>query len=125
MALSPEVDSWRAKADEDMRSARRLLQEPDPIIIPALFHLQQACEKLLKGRLIHEGIVPPRAHDLTFLLGSFPSPMRSFVADNRELMDSLTPFAVSYRYPGEVPLLSLAEANALLVSVEKFQAQIF
>ena len=45
--MSPEVQIWLDKAEEDWLAAGWLLQEDSPVVLPAIFHIQQAAEKLL------------------------------------------------------------------------------
>jgi len=63
------VGEWLAKAEEDWRSANVLLDDQSPLITPALFHMQQCAEKLLKALLIKKKTYFERRHDLSYLLG--------------------------------------------------------
>ncbi len=47
---------WVFKSDEDFRSAQVLLADELPLVTPALFHLQQCVEKLLKAWLIRQAV---------------------------------------------------------------------
>jgi HEPN domain-containing protein len=66
--MSPLVQEWLHKADEDHRSAQILLRDSEPLVTPAVFHLQQNAEKLLKALLVKKEIIFERRHDLTYLL---------------------------------------------------------
>ena len=66
--MSPLVKEWLHKADEDYRSAQILLRDSEPLVTPAMFHLQQNAEKLLKALLVKKEIIFERRHDLTYLL---------------------------------------------------------
>ncbi len=95
------VDEWVEKAEGDyetvldLRKRRRRRQQ---YIIA--FHCQQCIEKYLKALLICHGMEFPRQHDLEELLVLLlqKDPLISFIRDD---LKSLTPFAVSFRYPGE------------------------
>jgi len=50
------VQEWLQKADEDRRSAHILLRDTEPLVTPAMFHLQQNAEKLLKALLVKKKI---------------------------------------------------------------------
>jgi HEPN domain-containing protein len=62
------VQEWLAKAEEDWDSARVLLGDESPLVTPALFHMQQCAEKLLKALLIKKKVYFERRHDLSYLL---------------------------------------------------------
>ena len=95
------VDEWAEKAEGDyetvldLRKRRRKRQQ---YIIA--FHCQQCLEKYLKALLTCHKIDFPRQHDLEELLVLLlqKDPLISFIRDD---LKSLTPFAVSFRYPGE------------------------
>jgi HEPN domain-containing protein len=95
------VDEWIEKAEGDyetvldLRKRRRKRQQ---YIIA--FHCQQCIEKYIKALLICHKIEFPRQHDLEELLVLLlqKDPLLSFIRDDLKF---LTPFAVSFRYPGE------------------------
>ncbi len=95
------VDEWVEKAEGDyetvldLRKRRRRRQQ---YIIA--FHCQQCIEKYLKAILTCRKVEFPRQHDLEELLVLLlqKDPLLSFIRDD---LKSLTPFAVSFRYPGE------------------------
>jgi HEPN domain-containing protein len=47
------VQAWLLKARHDLLSARKLSEEPDPILDTAVYHCQRAAEKALKALLIY------------------------------------------------------------------------
>jgi hypothetical protein len=53
-----------AKADEDRAAAQCLACADDPLLLPAVFHVQQSAEKFLKALLIAKGLDFGRKHDL-------------------------------------------------------------
>ncbi len=67
---NPLALEWLVKADADFVTAQREARARKmPNYDAACFHAQQCVEKLLKAMMIHEGVVPPRSHDLSYLLG--------------------------------------------------------
>ena len=49
--MRPDSALWFDKAQEDYLAAEWLLKEDSPVVLPAVFHIQQCTEKLLKGYL--------------------------------------------------------------------------
>lgn len=73
------------------------------------FHSQQAAEKSLKAYLTWQEEPFERTHSLVALVGK----CRRFNTDFDTLRDAattLTPYAVTTRYPGELPEISSEEA---------------
>lgn len=112
------VRTWLAKADEDWLAVSWLLDERSPVISPALFHLQQCVEKLIKAYLTAQGCPFERRHDLAYLLSLAGDPDLERYAD---LLDELTPFAVEIRYPGALPAFTRAEARMLETRVAELR----
>jgi HEPN domain-containing protein len=46
------VQSWLTKAQHDLAAARKLSDEPDSYLDTAIYHCQQAAEKVIKGFLV-------------------------------------------------------------------------
>ena len=112
------VQEWVLKSDEDWRSAEVLLADSSPLVTPALFHLQQCAEKLLKALLVQKRISFERRHDLSYLHKLCDEPL---IAPHSRLLLELTPFAVEFRYPGDLPQFSISEAEQLMGRVEIFR----
>jgi len=112
------VEEWLAKAEEDWRSAKVLLSDAAPLVTPALFHMQQSAEKMLKAFLIKNGIPFERRHDLSYLLHLAGE---HTLQAHARLLNELNPFAVEIRYPGDLPSFSTQEALRLLNSLEDFR----
>ncbi|MFH1442247.1 MAG: HEPN domain-containing protein [Candidatus Omnitrophota bacterium] len=95
------INEWVEKAEGDyetvldLRKKRRKRQQ---YIIA--FHCQQCIEKYLKALLASREIEFPKQHDLEELLVLLlqNDPLLSAI---RNELKELTPFAVSFRYPGE------------------------
>ncbi len=91
---------WIAKAEADLRTARREFAATDePNYDAVCFHAQQAAEKCLKARLVEAGIAFPKTHDLGALvaLAVGVEPTWSKLLG---VVDALTDRAVEVRYPG-------------------------
>ncbi|NLF31200.1 MAG: HEPN domain-containing protein [Planctomycetes bacterium] len=95
------VHEWLIKAEHDLLSARRLADPTEPVRDTAIYHCQQAAEKALKALLAWKQTPLQRTHDLGILHAEvvihFPQ-----LAPLRDAADLLTPYAVEYRYPGDV-----------------------
>ncbi len=96
-----QVRAWLLKAQRDLGAAERLASPRDPYLDVAVFHCQQAAEKSLKAYLTHHDIRFGKTHDLSVLVQQAVALGSSFAAcfDAAEL---LTPYAVMFRYPGDV-----------------------
>jgi HEPN domain-containing protein len=98
---NPIALEWVVKADADFVTAKRELRARTmPNYDAACFHAQQCVEKLLKSIMIHEGVVPPKSHDLSYLLGLILSKRPNWEVFRKDFQ-LLSAFAVEYRYPGE------------------------
>lgn len=120
--MSPEVQIWLDKAEEDWLAAKWLLREDSPVVLPAIFHIQQAAEKLLKGYLSNLGIHFERKHDLTYLLSLAPgSSLESYLG----FLEELSPFAVEIRYPGDFGPIYRNDGLSLLEQLQNFRVEIY
>lgn len=94
------VDVWLEKAESDMRLVRRLSDDDDPALADAaVFHCQQAVEKLLKAALVARGVEPPRVHDLADLARRVQAAGFGWSWALTDLR-TLSVGAVQSRYPG-------------------------
>lgn len=102
------TSEWVAKAEGDFVTAQRELVAPDrPNYDAVCFHAQQCAEKYLKAFLQEANIAFPKTHDLADLLSlalSIQPTWTSMTAD----LNTLSAFAVEYRYPGDSADLSEA-----------------
>jgi HEPN domain-containing protein len=62
-----EAERWLVYVDHDLNAIEALLAAPNPPLIPAAFHCQQAAEKMAKAILIVLGSTPPKIHDVAEL----------------------------------------------------------
>ena len=90
---------WVLKAEEDMEGARSLAALAKPKRDATCFHCQQSAEKYLKALQQELGLVVPRTHDLESLLDLLV-PHDATLAPLRRGLQSLTGYAVEFRYPG-------------------------
>jgi HEPN domain-containing protein len=99
--MNETVREWIAKAEGDYATAGRELAATERLNLDAVcFHAQQCIEKLMKGLLIHVGVIPPRTHDLVYLADMLAPLCPGWSAPVEDLR-FLTRAAVDYRYPGE------------------------
>ncbi|MFA5844787.1 MAG: HEPN domain-containing protein [Coriobacteriia bacterium] len=123
-ALRELVDCWLAKASMDRKAAERL--EPgddeegcDPSYLDAAaFHHQQAAEKTLKAYLAYKSTAFKKTHQLDKLLSLAATVDVDFdsLADAAE---TLAPFAVEIRYPGDWGEISREEYDEAKQAAEE------
>lgn len=96
-----EIRQWLIKADHDLRSARQLVVAEPPLLDTAAYHCQQAAEKALKAYLVQHDVPFGKTHLLMPLveLCTDIDPSFATLISSAEI---LTPFATSFRYPGDV-----------------------
>ncbi len=103
--LTPEyqsvVDSWLAKADSDLASAKILIEGDEPHYDTGCYHCQQSAEKSLKGWLTSRQLEFRKTHDLGELLAQCMTQDPRFQV-LQEAAQFLTPFATQFRYPGDI-----------------------
>jgi len=117
MQLEELIREWMQKAEQDVTSARFLLNmRPQPLEVIG-FHAQQAVEKSLKAVLVHAGITPPRTHDLVSL-HNMCAQQAQIHLDRIDVCARLTPYAVDHRYPVE-STLSVSEILTDLENAEE------
>jgi HEPN domain-containing protein len=96
-----EIRQWLLKARHDLRSAERLLTCDPPLLDTAVYHCQQTAEKALKAYLTLQDAPFQKVHVLSVLIEQCMEFDRSF-EDIRDIVDVLTPYAIAFRYPGDV-----------------------
>jgi HEPN domain-containing protein len=107
------VKQWLAKAEEDFAVAEYLLAAKTGFWGTIGFHAQQAAEKFFKAFLVEYQIEFPKTHDLMQLL-ELIALIDKPLAVSLENTIELNPYGVEVRYPGDVPTLSIEDAeNAL------------
>ncbi len=99
--MNATVKEWLDKAEKDFATARRELAAVDsPNYDAVCFHAQQCIEKLMKGFMIHLGVIPGKTHDLAYL-NQLLMPVCTEWSWPSEDLRFLTRAAVAFRYPGE------------------------
>ncbi len=98
--MKPPVKEGVDKAEEDWQAAHRLSRGAKPLYNSVCFHSQQCAEKYLKAYLEEQGRGIPRTHDLIALLNQILPELPELLLIKNE-MESLTAYAVSFRYPGD------------------------
>ncbi|MCI0396260.1 MAG: HEPN domain-containing protein [Chloroflexi bacterium] len=96
--MNESAKRWLIFAQEDLQVAEIIFVEG--LYNQVCFHAQQCVEKLLKGLIVHQGIVPPRTHSITDLLGLLPHDW--FVHVQADLID-LDDYYIPTRYPDALP----------------------
>lgn len=93
-----EREYWFQFAREDLAMAE--LARQAGICNQVCFHAQQCAEKVVKGLLSEQGMLPPRTHRLSDLLPLLqPNPFSDIVLD-LQLLDR---FYIPTRYPDALP----------------------
>jgi HEPN domain-containing protein len=114
---------WVRKAEADFKAASLLLRGGDDYLFQTAFHAQQSAEKYIKAFLVWQQIEFPKTHDIAKLIAL----AAEVVSDLTEILaeaNTLTPFGVDYRYPGDYPELTAGDAEAALVLATLVRDQI-
>jgi HEPN domain-containing protein len=110
-ARARESREWLAKADEDLASARVLIDSGH--IVSALFFCQQAAEKKPQGLPdVARTAVPADARPGG--VGEACTAIDGTLAERLEQADDLSDYAWKLRYPGALYTPELEEAEAAL-----------
>jgi HEPN domain-containing protein len=105
-----EIQAWLVKARQDLRSAEWLVTSPDHLFNAVGFHCQQSAEKMLKAYLTWRDEPFEKTHSLVALVSKC-LPIEPSFESLRLAATNLTPYAVTFRYPGELPELTSEEAE--------------
>ena len=96
-----EINQWLVKAKNDLLSAELLFKANPPLLDTAVYHCQQVAEKALKAFLTYKEIPFQKIHHLTVLVEQSMEVDSTF-EKLLDIADILTPYAVAFRYPGDV-----------------------
>lgn len=91
-------EAWLFKAENDLKSAKKLMEGETAIPDTAIYHAQQCAEKALKAYLSFKLQPVQRTHDVEFLVELCSGIDASF----NQLLDharTLTPYGAAFRYP--------------------------
>ena len=101
---------WVEKSEADFVSAgREYRARKQPNYDAACFFAQQCVEKYLKARLVQAKRAVPKTHDRSSLLDCV-LPLEPLWEVFRPKLETLTSFAVAFRYPGESATREIAKA---------------
>lgn len=107
--MKPAASEWIEKADADFISAgREFRARKQPNFDAACFFAQQCVEKFLKARLVQASRPVPKTHDLSALLDLL-LPLEPLWEAFRPQLETLTSYAVVFRYPGESATREMAK----------------
>ena len=110
MNAADDPQAWIYKARQDLLCIDNNIAAAQVPWDAVAFHAQQAGEKALKAILVANKGIVPRTHDLTLLLGecrALGPPLHGLDND----CQSLSRFAVQFRYPGAPSAVGKAEAT--------------
>ncbi|MBM3708543.1 MAG: HEPN domain-containing protein [Actinobacteria bacterium] len=79
---------------------RKLFSGKNKFLDTAVFHCQQAIEKILKSFLVHKGIKFEKVHNIVYLLDKCVVVEESF-QKWYPAAETVTPYATLFRYPGD------------------------
>ena len=98
MTDNERVMAWLTKASRDFKSVQRLSFGDDAPLDIAIYHCQQAAEKIVKGYLCYVGATIEKTHDVERLikLAAIHEPRFAEWLDEAEI---ITPYATRFRYP--------------------------
>ncbi|HEY2414643.1 MAG TPA: HEPN domain-containing protein [Pirellulaceae bacterium] len=112
---------WIEKAEADFISAgREYRARKKPNFDAACFFAQQCAEKYLKACLVQNDQPAPRIHDLSALL-DLVLPFQPSWEMLRPGLDTLSSYAVVFRYPGESATRAMAKEAVGLVKKIRLQ----
>lgn len=119
--MREDAELWFRKAMDDFRvAAHEVALPPGERVATAIcFHCQQFVEKALKGFLILHNRRFPRTHNLTFLKALCSEIESGF---GQLAVDALSMYAVELRYPGDLPIPTVQEAEECFGAAQQVKA---
>jgi HEPN domain-containing protein len=114
---------WVVKAEGDYRTAHHLLRSGADLEEGAAFHSQQAAEKYLKAFLVWHQVEFTKTHDIQVLL-RLAGKVDDKIPEILEESVALTPYGVDYRYPGDYPQITRADAEKALRLMDQVRKEI-
>lgn len=113
------IRRWLIKAENDLRSAKNDLSDPQPITETACFHAQQCAEKSLKAFIVFKEKHVEKTHYLMRLLGICEEFDDTF-SELTDVAAELSDYAVTTRYPDDWREIPVTEAEEAVANAEKF-----
>jgi HEPN domain-containing protein len=95
------------------------MEGQEPYLDTAVYHCQQAAEKAFKAFLTARDTTFEKTHNLVALL-ALCTPFEPGFAQWEEVAAMLTPYAIEFRYPGELLEPERSEAEQTLAAAEAF-----
>jgi HEPN domain-containing protein len=95
------VRNWLIKAQHDLAAARKLSTDPDPYLDVAVYHCQQAAEKVIKGFLVFRDQPFEKTHDVEVLI-TLALRYDARFSEWLEAAVRVAPYATEFRYPSEL-----------------------
>ena len=95
-----EWNSWIDRTISDYRSAEKLISGEDKYLDTAIFHCQQAAEKILKSFLVYKDVKFEKVHSIIYLIDKCVEIEKSF-EKLYPAAEILTPYATMFRYLGD------------------------
>ncbi|MDP3011850.1 MAG: HEPN domain-containing protein [Candidatus Hydromicrobium sp.] len=95
-----EWNAWINRSISDYRSAEKLISGEDKYLDTAIFHCQQAAEKILKSFLVYKNVKFEKVHNIVYLIDKCVEIEKSF-EKLYSAAEILTPYATMFRYPGD------------------------
>jgi HEPN domain-containing protein len=126
-----EVMAWMKKAQDDLRTARVVMEVEPQLIESAMFHCQQAVEKAMKTFLTAHDTPFRKTHNLDELACACEK-KDDTLKPIFDLARDLTVFAWEFRYPGdsETPPAeeaydAIGQAQAVIKAVQSRLSEYF
>jgi len=120
MPLDPkaqETKNWLEIAKKDLEADHQLLSK-DEFSAQVCFFAQQAAEKAIKGFLVWQQLRFKKEHDIRYL-GNIALQKDNSLQSVIDEAATLSPFAVTFRYPGESVDPSVEDAKEALAIARK------
>lgn len=114
------LNNWIIKAENDLKTAKILLNQKESITDSICFHSQQSVEKYLKVFLIDNGKQPEKTHIIERLLAKCAD-IDNYFSYYDDLITGLTYYAVENIYPDDFYIPSLEEAEEAVSVAEKIK----
>jgi HEPN domain-containing protein len=94
-------ETWLLKANNDLRSSKKLMKGEDTVLDTAIYHTQQCAEKALKAYLAYKQHPIEKTHDVEYLI-ELCSEYDPEFGNLIEESETLNPYSTFFRYPGPV-----------------------
>jgi HEPN domain-containing protein len=118
--MSKQTEEWFKQAEYDLGTAEAMLRARRYIYAVFMCHL--CLEKALKGLLTKREVIPPKSHDLVFLLEM----IHDDIPDQyMEFLEMLNEVSVPTRYPEELDRLVAQYPRKRTIEVVKQSKEVY